>query len=187
MSVTSGVNVSPRRAGSDKCRDVRLEQGNQSAGGYRLSSTTSTASGSCQLSAMASPQTPSPVRAQKVLGWEVQRRLVTNLRSHSWHVIEPGPGPTSKLPILPPYPVLWKFHRQIPLAFKVRFPGDSRFFCQIPRLGSLMWGLEPSEQWGEIFGIIVLRFVAHLPGGYGIWFYCDCIPPAVWLWLFFCP
>ena len=50
-----------------------------------------------------------------------------------------------------------------------------------------MWGLEPSEQWGEIFGIIVLRFVAHLPGGYGIWFYCDCIPPAVWLWLLFCP
>ena len=28
-----------------------------------------------------------------------------------------------------------------------------------------MWDLEPSEQWGEIFGIIVLRFVAHLFGG----------------------
>ena len=34
-------------------------------------------------------------------------------------------------------PVLWKSYNQIPLAFKVRFPGDSQSLCWIPRLGSL--------------------------------------------------
>ena len=38
--------------------------------------------------------------------------------------------------------VLWKFCNQIPLTFKVRFPGDTQSLCQIPRLGSLLWGLE---------------------------------------------
>ena len=64
-------------------------------------------------------------------------------------------------PSLPPYPVLWKLYSQIPLAFKGRFPGDSQFFCQIPRLGSLMWGLEPSQPWEKIFGITVLWFVGR--------------------------
>ena len=50
-----------------------------------------------------------------------------------------------------------------------------------------MWGLEPSQQWEKIFGIIVLWFVGHPPGGYGIWFYRDCTPPAVWLQLLLCP
>ena len=44
-------------------------------------------------------------------------------------------------------PVLWKSYNQIPLALKARFPGDSQSQCQIPRLGSLMWGSEPSQQW----------------------------------------
>ena len=26
--------------------------------------------------------------------------------------------------------------------------------------------------------------MSHLPGGYGIWFYCNCVPPTVLLWLF---
>ena len=39
-------------------------------------------------------------------------------------------------------PVLWKFWNQIPLAFKVRFPGDSQSLCRIPWLGSLLWALE---------------------------------------------
>ena len=38
-------------------------------------------------------------------------------------------------------PILWKFRNQTPLAFRVRFPGDSWSLCRIPRLGSLMWGL----------------------------------------------
>ena len=44
-------------------------------------------------------------------------------------------------------PVLWKSYNQIPLALKARFPGDSQSQCQISRLGSLMWGSEPSQQW----------------------------------------
>ena len=43
-------------------------------------------------------------------------------------------------------PVVWKSYNQIPLVFKVRFPGDSQSLCQIPRLGSLMWSSEPSQQ-----------------------------------------
>ena len=49
-----------------------------------------------------------------------------------------------KVKSLPP-PVLWKPYNQIPLAFKVRFPGDSQSLCQIPKLGSLTWGSEPSQ------------------------------------------
>ena len=82
--------------------------------------------------------------------------------------------------------VLWKSCNQIPLAFKVRFPGDSQSFCQIPRLGSLTWGWEPSQQWENFFGIIVLQFVGHPPGGYGIWFYCDCAPPTILLQFLLC-
>ena len=66
---------------------------------------------------------------------------------------------------------LWKFCNQIPLSFKVRFPGDSQSLpCQIPHLGSLLWGLEPLQQYENFFGIIVLQFVGHLPGRYGTLF-----------------
>ena len=44
-------------------------------------------------------------------------------------------------------PVLWKSCNQIPLIFKSRFPRDSQSLCQIPRLGSLRCGPEPSQQW----------------------------------------
>ena len=53
-------------------------------------------------------------------------------------------------------PVLWKFWNQIPLAFKVRFPGDSQSLCRIPRLGSLLWALELSQRYENFFGAIVL-------------------------------
>ena len=43
-------------------------------------------------------------------------------------------------------PVLWKFCNQIPLAFKVRFPGDSLTLCQTPRLGNQLWALELLHQ-----------------------------------------
>ena len=39
-------------------------------------------------------------------------------------------------------PVGCKFCHQIPLAFKVRFPGGSQSLCQILWLGSLFWALE---------------------------------------------
>ena len=44
--------------------------------------------------------------------------------------------------------VLWKSYNQILLAFQFRFPGDSQFLCQIPRLGSLMWGQNIHNSWG---------------------------------------
>ena len=37
-----------------------------------------------------------------------------------------------------------------------------------PQLGSLMWGSEPTLQWVDFCGIIVLQFVSHPPSGYGI-------------------
>ena len=40
--------------------------------------------------------------------------------------------------------VLCKFCNQIPLAFKVKFPGGSQTLGQIARLGSLLWLLELS-------------------------------------------
>ena len=51
------------------------------------------------------------------------------------------------------HPVLWNAYNQIPLAFKVRFPRGFQSLCQIPRLGSLTWGSEPSQQWENFFGI----------------------------------
>ena len=41
-------------------------------------------------------------------------------------------------------PVLCKLYNQIPLASKVKFPGDSQSLLQIPRLISLLWVLELS-------------------------------------------
>ena len=69
--------------------------------------------------------------------------------------------------------VLRKSYNQTPLAFKVRFPGDSQSLCLIPKLGNLTWGSEPSKQQENCFGIIALQFVGHPSIGYGIWFYCD--------------
>ena len=82
--------------------------------------------------------------------------------------------------------VLWKFYNQILRGFKIRFPGDSQCLCQMPRPRNLTWGLEPSQQWENFFGIIVLQFVDHPPGGYGTWFYHDCAPPTIFLWLLLC-
>ena len=84
-------------------------------------------------------------------------------------------------------PGLWKSCNQILLAFKVRFPGDPQSLCWTPRLGSLTWGAQkPSQQWENFCGLVVLQFVCCPPGGYGIWFYCDCAPPPVWLRLLLC-
>ena len=84
------------------------------------------------------------------------------------------------------FPVLSKSCNQIPLAFKVWFSRNSPSRCWTPRLGSLMWGSKPSLQLVDFCGIIVLQFVSHPPRCYGIWFYCDCAPPTVSLWLLLC-
>ena len=83
-------------------------------------------------------------------------------------------------------PVLWKSYNQIPLALKVRVPGDSQSLCWVPSLRSLIWGSEPSQQWENFFGVIVLQLVGHSPNGCGIWFYHDCAPPSVLLHLLLC-
>ena len=41
---------------------------------------------------------------------------------------------------------LWNFLNQISLTFKARFPSDSQALFWISRLGSLLGGLEPSQQ-----------------------------------------
>ena len=48
-------------------------------------------------------------------------------------------------------PVLWKSCNEIPVICKVRFLGESQSPCQIPSLGSLMWGLEPLQQGKNFF------------------------------------
>ena len=71
-------------------------------------------------------------------------------------------------------------------ALKVWFSRNSSSCCQTPSLGSLTWGLETSLQWVDFCGISVLQFVGHPPSSYGIWFYCDCTPPTISLWLLLC-
>ena len=68
--------------------------------------------------------------------------------------------------LLPPR--LWRSCSQMPLDFQVIFPRDSQSLGLIPRLGSLMWGLEPSQQWENFFDIIVPQFVGGPPGEYRI-------------------
>ena len=59
-------------------------------------------------------------------------------------------------------PDLSKSCHQIPLAFKIWFSGNSSSCCQTPRLGSLTQGSEPSCQWVDFCGIIVLHlWVTH--------------------------
>ena len=82
--------------------------------------------------------------------------------------------------------VLSKSCNQILVAFKVWFSRNSSSRGRTPRLGSLTWGSELSLQWMDFCGISVLQCVSHPPSSYGIWFYCDCTPPTVSLWLLLC-
>ena len=81
---------------------------------------------------------------------------------------------------------LRKAYNQIPLALKARVLGNFQSFCWIPRLGSLMWGSEPSQEYENFFGIIVLQSVGHPPGGYGISFIVLAPPPTISLGLPLC-
>ena len=47
------------------------------------------------------------------------------------------------------------------------------------------WGSEPSQQWRNFFGIIVLQFVGRPASRRGIWLYLVCTPPTIPLWLLF--
>ena len=83
-------------------------------------------------------------------------------------------------------PVLSTSYNQISLAFEVWFSRNSSSRCWAPKLGSLTWGSEPSLQWVDFHGISVLQLVSHPPSSYGIWFYCDCTPLTISLWLLLC-
>ena len=83
-------------------------------------------------------------------------------------------------------PILWKSCNQIPLAFKVRFSGNSFSCCQTLTLGSLTWGSESSLQWEKFCDIIDFQFVSSPPGDYVILFYHDCTPPTISLQLLHC-
>ena len=60
--------------------------------------------------------------------------------------------------------VLWKFCNQIPLVFKVKFPGGSQCLCQVSKLGNLSWGLEILQQCNSFFDTVVLQFMGCLLG-----------------------
>ena len=62
-------------------------------------------------------------------------------------------------------PVLCKFCNQIPLTFKVTFPGGFQSFCQIPRLVNLLWALKLLQQCENFLGVIVLQSVGYLLSG----------------------
>ena len=78
-------------------------------------------------------------------------------------------------------PVLWHSCTQAPLDYKAKCSGGSSSWCQTPRLGSLMWDSVLRENFCDI---IVLQFVGHPPGGYGIWLYWVCALPTISLGFF---
>ena len=45
-----------------------------------------------------------------------------------------------------------------------------------PRMWTLLWGWEPSFQWENISGVIVLQFAHHPPGSFRIWFLSSLCP-----------
>ena len=82
-------------------------------------------------------------------------------------------------------PVLSKSCSHILLAFKVWFSRNSSSCFQTPSLGSLTWGSEPSLQWVDFSGMC--SPVCESPTQqFGVWFYCDCAPPTISLWLLLC-
>ena len=51
-----------------------------------------------------------------------------------------------------------------------------------PQAGEPDVGSELSLLWENFCDIIILQFVGHPPGWYGIWLYCECAPPTISLW-----
>ena len=60
--------------------------------------------------------------------------------------------------------------------FKAKCSWGSSFQCQTFRLGSLTWGSELSLLWEILSNIIILQFVDHPLGKYGIWLYHKSTP-----------
>ena len=73
-----------------------------------------------------------------------QASLAQSRGGHCSFLLGPGVHKVLFVPskgLFPQSCVSWP---QIPLASKVKFPGDSQSLCQIPRLGNLLWFLEIS-------------------------------------------
>ena len=64
-------------------------------------------------------------------------------------------------------PVLWKSNNQIPLAFKVRFPGDFQSLLSDPQAGMPDVGFRTFTTVGKL-----------------LWYYCSpvCGSPTWWVW-----
>ena len=84
------------------------------------------------------------------------------------------------------HPVLWSSCGQALMTFKAKCSGSTSSWCQTPRLGSLTWGSELSFLQENLCDMIIFQSVGHPPGGYGTWFYHECAPPAISLWLLLC-
>ena len=66
-------------------------------------------------------------------------------------------------------PVLWRFYNQIPLAFKVKFPGGVSVPFPDPQIGkSVVQSRTFAAMW-ELLCIIVLQFVGCLLSGSTVW------------------
>ena len=68
--------------------------------------------------------------------------------------------------------VLWKSYNQILRAFKVRLPGDSQ--VRKPDLVCQNFHNSRRTYWYYCSSVC-----GSPTSGYGMWFYCDCVPPAV--------
>ena len=81
--------------------------------------------------------------------------------------------------------VLWKSYNQIPLAFKVRFPGNSQSLCWSP--GWESWhGVQNLYNSGKTpFVLLFSSLWVTNPAGIGFDFYCGCAPPTVHCVFFF--
>ena len=89
-------------------------------------------------------------------------------------------------------PFLWKSYYQIPLAFKIRFPGDSQSLCGIPRtftiVGALLWyhflQFVGHPLGGMQFGFTMIA--PFLPSHCGLFFVFGCgwQPASSHWWLF---
>ena len=100
------------------------------------------AAGHCQ----SKPLLETPGRSQAGLFW-----------GHCSLLLATGEHKIFFVPSKTVSPVLWKFCNQIPLASKVKFPGNSQFVCRFPG-----WKICCVS---SDFLKTVLQFVGHLFGG----------------------
>ena len=127
------------------------------------------------------PLSPWQTTADPHLHWTLSN-TISRSGSVSWRVIFPFPWILVHVRICAllecrlcfPWPC-WDPIIKSHWPSKVRFPGGSHSFCQIPRLGSLKWGSEPSRQWDNFLGIIILQIVNRPPGRYWI-----CLSSCFW-------